>query len=158
MPHERGMRVLYRRTARVQGPIREVSRADRRITLDPTRRDRHGVPVARTSGPLHPESIRVGELHRARAAEWLGASGAARVWTTQISPEMTAGQHQAGTARMGDDPAVSVTDRWGRVHGHHNLWMLDASVHVSNGGFNPVLNIYALAFRNGEKLARATFR
>ena len=41
---------------------------------------------------------------------------------------------------MGDDPATSVTDPWGRVHGHDNLWVMDASVHVTNGPVNPVLD------------------
>ena len=64
------------------------------------------------------------------------------------------GQHQAGTARMGADPATSVTDPHGRVHGHDNLWVMDGSVHVTNGGFNPVLTILALAYRSAEQLAR----
>jgi len=51
---------------------------------------------------------------------------------------------------MGDDPRSSVTDSWGRVHGHDNLFIADGSLHVTNGGFNPVLTILALAFRVGE--------
>jgi choline dehydrogenase-like flavoprotein len=54
---------------------------------------------------------------------------------------------------MGTDPRSSVTDATGRVHGHDNLYVMDASVHVTNGGFNPVLTIMALAFRNAAKLA-----
>ena len=54
---------------------------------------------------------------------------------------------------MGDDPATSVTDPYGRVHGHDNLWVMDGSVHVTNGGFNPVLSILALAYRSAEQLA-----
>jgi choline dehydrogenase-like flavoprotein len=54
---------------------------------------------------------------------------------------------------MGDDPATSVTDRWGRVHGYDNLYVADGSVHVTNGGFNPVLTIMALAFRAAEHAA-----
>ena len=92
---------------------------------------------------------------RARAEEWIAASGARRVWTTPISDALTAGQHQAGTCRMGDDPATSVTDPWGRVHGHDNLWVMDGSVHVTNGPVNPVLTILALAFRSAEQLARS---
>ena len=65
----------------------------------------------------------------------------------------SAGQHQAGTCRMGDDPRTSVTDRWGRVWGHRNVLIADGSVHVTNGGVNPVLTILALAYRNSSKLA-----
>lgn len=152
LPNKHAMRDLYRRTSHVHAPIQEISRAESRVTLDPSLRDRHGVPVARTRGALHPESLRVGKMHRARAAEWLGASGAKRVWEKPFTAETTASHHQAGTCRMGDDPASSVTDRWGRVHGHRNLWVMDGSLHVSNAGFNPVLNIYALAFRNSSQM------
>jgi choline dehydrogenase-like flavoprotein len=55
---------------------------------------------------------------------------------------------------MGQDPKTSVTDKWGRVHNHDNLFVVDGSLHVTNGGFNPVLTIMALAFRSGEYIAR----
>jgi choline dehydrogenase-like flavoprotein len=42
-----------------------------------------------------------------------------------------------------------------RIHGHDNLYIADGSVHVTNGGFNPVLTIMALAFRTGEHVARS---
>jgi choline dehydrogenase-like flavoprotein len=33
------------------------------------------------------------------------------------------------------------------------LFVADASLHPTNGGFNPVLTIMALAFRNGTHIA-----
>jgi choline dehydrogenase-like flavoprotein len=53
---------------------------------------------------------------------------------------------------MGDDPATSVTNRDGQIHGISNLYVADGSTHVTNGGFNPVLTIMANAFRGGEKM------
>ena len=47
-----------------------------------------------------------------------------------------------------------VTDRWGRVWGHDNLFVADGSLHPTTGGFNPVLTIMALAFRNATEVAR----
>jgi choline dehydrogenase-like flavoprotein len=67
---------------------------------------------------------------------------------------MTGGQHQAGTARMGNDPKSSVTNAWGRVHGHDNLFVADGSLHVTNGGFNPVLTIMALAYRVADGMLK----
>ena len=148
------MRDLYRRTSHVFGPVQEIPMPDMRVTLDPKHTDRHGVPVARLSGRQHPETIRVGDAQREKALEWLRAAGALRVWpSAPIKDGVTGGQHQAGTARMGADPATSVTDPFGRVHGHDNLWVMDGSVHVTNGGFNPVLSILALAYRSAEHLA-----
>jgi len=48
---------------------------------------------------------------------------------------------------MGTDPATSVTDEYGRVWGHPNLRVIDGSLNVTNGGVNPVLTIFANAFR-----------
>jgi choline dehydrogenase-like flavoprotein len=92
---------------------------------------------------------------RERGEEWMRASGCEKVWSTQPGLILSGRQHQAGTCRMGNDPKSSVTDEWGRVHNHDNLFVVDGSLHVTNGGFNPVLTIMALAFRSAEFIARA---
>jgi choline dehydrogenase-like flavoprotein len=56
---------------------------------------------------------------------------------------------------MGDDPAHSVTDPYGRVWGHDNVWIADASLHVTNGGVNPVLTVLANALRITTNLTQA---
>ena len=56
---------------------------------------------------------------------------------------------------MGDDPATSVVDSHCRVHGHDNLYVADGSVHVTNGGFNPVLTIMTLSFRTAAHIAQS---
>ena len=89
---------------------------------------------------------------RERGEEWLRASGCEKIWSAQPGLILSGRQHQAGTCRMGKDPKTSVTDEWGRVHNHDNLFVVDGSLHVTNGGFNPVLTIMALAFRSGSTL------
>jgi choline dehydrogenase-like flavoprotein len=148
------MRDSYRRTTHVFGPVQETPHADARVTLADGVHDRWGNPVASLHGALHPETLVSARFLQDRGAEWLEAAGVERLWRAPIMNVLTAGQHQAGTCRMGDDPATSVTDRWGRVHGHRNLWVMDASLHVNNGGFNPVLTILALAYRSAEHLSR----
>lgn len=148
------MRHLYRHTSHVFGPIQEIPSPGNRVRLSPGVRDAQGMPVAQLSGWLHPENRHSADLLIEKGTEWLAASGARRIWSLPYSLDLTAGQHQAGTCRMGDDPRHSVTDPWGRVHGHDNLWIMDGSVHVTNGGFNPVLTIMALALRSARRLAR----
>jgi choline dehydrogenase-like flavoprotein len=126
------------------------------MSVDRDVRDKFGIPVARLSGAVHPETLRTAQFIRDRCMEWLRASGGKQVWGfAPTKPYLSAGQHQAGTCRMGDDLRTSVCDRWGRVHGHDNLFVMDGGLHVTNGGFNPVLTIMALAFRNAEHLARS---
>ncbi|MCH2078244.1 MAG: GMC family oxidoreductase [Rhodobacteraceae bacterium] len=60
--------------------------------------------------------------------------------------------HQCGTARMGDDPASSVTDTFGRCHDHPNLFITDASVLPTSAAVNPALTIAALALRTGQHI------
>ena len=87
-----------------------------------------------------------------RAKEWVLAAGAIKVWGDKPGLYLSGGQHQAGTCRMGHDPQTSVVDEWCKVHGHDNLFVADSSPHVTNGGFNPVLTIMALAWRTTERI------
>ena len=148
------MRESYLRTGQIQGPIQEIPTMSSRVRLSPTVKDRFGIPVAALSGSVHPESLRAASLLSEKAESWLWAAGALQVWRTEPGGGLSGGQHQAGTLRMGDDPATSVTDPSGRVHGYDNLWVSDGSAHVTNGGVNPVLTILALAFRTAEKLVK----
>jgi choline dehydrogenase-like flavoprotein len=147
------MRNAFTRTIHVMGPIQDTPNPECRVTVDRSVMDRFGLPVARLSGQTHKESINTAAFMWERSREWLLASGAVKIWGDRPGPGISGGQHQAGTCRMGKDPRSSVTDSFGRVHGHDNLYVMDASVHVTNGGFNPVLTIMALTFRNAAKLA-----
>ncbi|TDF96263.1 GMC family oxidoreductase [Paenibacillus piri] len=148
------MRESYLRTSHVQGPIQDIPTPESRVRLSPTIKDRFGIPVAQLSGSVHPESLRASAMLGEQAEIWLWAAGARQVWRTRPGGGLSAGQHQAGTLRMGNDPLTSVTDPHGRVHGYDNLWVSDGSVHVTNGGVNPVLTILALAFRMAENLVK----
>ena len=146
---KQGMRDLARRSMRLMGPIQEVTSADARVRVDRAVTDRYGVPVARFSGDAHPEDTRARDHTSARSADWLRAAGATRVAEMRGTLSGTSGgQHQAGTLRMGTDPSTSVVDPFGRVWGHDNVRIVDGSVHVTNGGVNPVLTIFATAMRS----------
>lgn len=137
----------YTRFAQVGGPVHEIPSSDCRVGVSRTVRDKHGVPVASLSGTTHPETVRTTKYMIEKAKEWLQASGAESIHAGTPGLGLSAGQHQAGTCRMGLDPQTSVVDDKCRVHGHDNLFIADSSVHVTNGGFNPVLTIMALSFR-----------
>lgn len=62
--------------------------------------------------------------------------------------------HQCGTARMGADPAASVTDSFGRSHDHQNLFIVDASILPTSAAVNPALTIAALALRAGAHISQ----
>ena len=148
------MRDNYTRVLHVRGPVQDIPNPDGRVTVDPSVTDRWGIPVARLSGTTHEETVKTAEFMRERGEEWLRASGCESVWSARPDLMLSGRQHQAGTCRMGHDPKSSVTDQWGRVHNLDNLYVVDGSLHVTNGGFNPVLTIMALAYRCADHIAK----
>lgn len=157
LANKRFMRDNYTRVLHVRGPVQDIPSPEGRVTIDRGVRDRWGMAVARLSGSTHPATVVAAEYMRRRGEEWLRASGCEKTWSAAPGLKLSGGQHQAGTCRMGLDPHTSVTDEWGRVHNHDNLFVVDGSLHVTNGGFNPVLTIMALAFRSARHIATAHF-
>lgn len=152
--HKQFLRDNFVKISRVHGPVQEIPSPDARVQVDQNVRDRWGIPVAHLSGTTHPETVRTSAFMYERTAEWMKAAGAVKIWGHPPQLRLSGGQHQAGTCRMGDDPAQSVTNSWGQVHNHDNLFIADGSLHVTNGGFNPSLTIMALAFRVSEGILR----
>ena len=62
--------------------------------------------------------------------------------------------HALGTLITGQDPARSVVDPQGRVHGMQHLHVADGSALARSSRVNPALTIYAWGLRLGEHLAR----
>jgi choline dehydrogenase-like flavoprotein len=153
--HKQAMRAAYKRNIQVFGPTQQIPSANARVTLDPTVRNKWGLPVARISGNVHPHTFEIGEVQAQRAVAWLKEAGA--ISTIKLSGKasgVSAGQHQAGTCRMGNDPKASVVDPGCRIHDVDNVFVIDGSVHVNNGGFNPALTIMAIAYMASASLVR----
>jgi choline dehydrogenase-like flavoprotein len=60
--------------------------------------------------------------------------------------------HQAGTCRMGSDPATSALNADCRAHEIDNLYVVDTSVFPSIGAVNPALTAMANSLRVGDHL------
>ena len=142
------VRRSYRRSFNIFGPTQDIPNRECRVTLAADVVDGLGVPAARLSGTTHPETVRTALFMREKAVQWLREVGARDISAKPVGLGMSAGQHQAGTCRMAADALHGVVDHQGRVFGHDNLLICDGSVHVTNGGFNPVLTIMATALRS----------
>ena len=55
---------------------------------------------------------------------------------------------------MGDDPKTSVVNKHCQIHDCDNVFVADGSVHVTNGGFNPVLTILALGYYASDYIVK----
>lgn len=66
--------------------------------------------------------------------------------------------HPMGTARMGGDPATSVIDSYGELHGTKGVFVADGSVFPSALGVNPQASIMAFAARTADYIHRNSDR
>ena len=82
----------------------------------------------------------------------LRAAGARRVVRVPIAP--FAGWHLLGTARMGADPASSVTDARGAAMRSPGCIVVDGSLFSTVGAVNPGSTIGALGLKIADDLAR----
>ena len=155
LAHKQAMRDWHKRTIVIIGPTQQIPTAEARVTVDPTVKDKWGLPVVRFSGNVHPQTFEIGEVQARRAEAWLKEAGAIQTSLMAGKPDLvSAGQHQAGTCRMGNDPKASVVNRNCQLHDVDNVFVIDSSVHVTNGGFNPALTIMAIAYFASGELVR----
>lgn len=152
--HKDFMRRFYKRSMATMGPVQEMPVFDARIQTDPKVKDYWGIPVVRMSGRKHPHTLEIAAHVVKKAEAWLKEAGAIETWTAVPGPSLSGGQHQAGTCRMGNDPKTSVVNKYCQVHDTDNVFVIDGSVHVTNGGFNPVLTIMAIAYYASDYLVR----
>ncbi len=146
LDHKKYVRQYYKRSVGVKSPVQEVPVFESRVELSPDVKDAWGIPTLRLSGHRHEKDGKAGAYLAERCEEWLKAAGAIKTWRTPPSLSLSGGQHQAGTCRMGNDSKTSVVDKYCRVHDVDNIYVVDGSVHVNNGGFNPSLTIQAIAY------------
>lgn len=123
------------------------------VTLDPTLTDSDGIPAPLVRYRLSENSLRMMEYAAKKATEALEAAGARQVFIR--NPLKQSGWHLLGTCRMGDDPATSVVDRWGRAHDVPNLFIVDGSLMVTSAAVNPTSTIQALALRTADYIKQA---
>ena len=123
------------------------------ISLDPNLVDAWGRPGIRVTYNDHPDDLSFAAFLQQRAVEILEGAGADKIWQIPINPT-TIAAHLLGTARMGNDPATSVVDRFHRAHDVPNLFICDGSSMVTSGRGQPTMTIQALAFRAGEHIGR----
>ena len=126
------------------------------VTLDPAVRDVFGLPVARItwSAGKHEQVAQQFWIPRLKTMMTRAGAGVAlAVPATYNSGGLPTGNHIMGGMMMGADPASSVTDTYGRVHGLDNVYVADGSVFVTSGAHNPTNTIMAVALRNMRHLA-----
>jgi choline dehydrogenase-like flavoprotein len=124
-----------------------LPRRENRITLDPHGRDAWGLPVLRFDYRFSDNELKMARDMGDSIEEMLKAAGAEdiRIGREPLPPGWSI--HEIGTARMGDDPKRSVTDRFCRLHDAENVFLADGAPFVSGGTQNTTWTILAMAWR-----------
>jgi choline dehydrogenase-like flavoprotein len=120
---------------------------DNRVELAEAR-DQYGLPVAKVTFNLHDNDKKLIEFAKNKTMEVMQAAGA------DVVVQEARYAHLVGGARMGDNPATSVVDKFGRTHDIPNLFICDGSILPTQGSANPGLTIQALAARTADYLIR----
>jgi quinoprotein glucose dehydrogenase len=144
--------------ARVRAYYDVIPAKESELTLDSTKKNRWGDPMpnlqfrdAAESVALRPHTEEtIHALFRAMAK----AGDGAVISTTSDAADIGQ-EHPGGGCRMGDDPATSVVDKWGRAHEHENLFVAGAPTNVSASCCNGTLTFVALGLRTAAKVGEA---
>ena len=120
-----------------------------RVVLSPTLFDKAGMPAPKLIYKTSKDSQAALDYAVEQARTIFTEAGATDLLAFNPAG---ANAHMTGTARMGDDPAASVVDRWCMSHDIPNLGILDGSVFVTCGAVNPTSTIAALSLRATERL------
>ena len=126
------------------------------VEIDPEGlKDRYGIPQVRFhTNAEYDHAFAMRDEMYGQMEEILKASGAEVLPYEKKNPyPLGSVTHEAGGARMGDDPKISMLDKWNRCHDIKNLLVVDAACFTSHPEKSVTLTIMALALRASEHLA-----
>ncbi|HSR67570.1 MAG TPA: GMC family oxidoreductase [Acidobacteriota bacterium] len=128
---------------------------DNRVTIDPDKKDRWGIPVLKISCKWRENERAMLNDMRESAAEMLDAAGAKGIvpFLENNAPGLTI--HEMGTARMGRDPKTSVLNAYNQCHDVPNVFVTDGACMTSSANQNPSITYMALTARAADYAAKA---
>ena len=117
--------------------------------------DRLGIPQVRFhTNAEYEHAFAIRDEMYGQMEEILKASGAVVLPYEKQEPyPLGSVTHEAGGARMGDDPRASVLDRWNRCHDIRNILVVDAGCFVTHPEKQITHTLMALAYRACDHLA-----
>jgi choline dehydrogenase-like flavoprotein len=145
--HHEVMRRRFRHSVGIAVMAEDLPDPENRVELDPRVTDSSGMPAARVTYRFSENSRAILRHGAGSARQALEAAGAREVLD---SGTVTVFAHLMGTARMGDDPARSVVNRWNQAHDVKNLFVVDGSSFTTSAAVNPTSTIGALALRAAD--------
>jgi choline dehydrogenase-like flavoprotein len=137
------------RSACLSAIVEQLPSPDNRVTVHKTEVDAIGIPRPEIHFSIDDYTQRGIEAAQETSRKVLEAAGGTNV---SAFSNPTSACHIMGTTRMGNDPATSVTDGYGRSHDHPNLYIAGSSLFPAGGSANPTLTLSALALRSATRI------
>lgn len=129
----------------------QLPHEDNKITIDPEVKDYYGIPVAKVTTELNNNDLEMLSFMSKKCKEIVEAAGAEEIVSEFGSYDLSAISHMSGTCRMGNDPNKSVLNTFCQSHDVKNLFVIDSSCFVTEGGGDsPSLTIMAIALRASD--------
>jgi choline dehydrogenase-like flavoprotein len=144
---KQSLRQPGRWTVNIGASIETLPRKENAVTLDASKRDKHGLPVIRIDMRYSDNERKAAAHAHKEAVAMLSLLGGQIVNSnTRIAPPGTS-IHDMGGACMGRDPRTSVTNAYNQVHDAPNVFVTDGAAMSSTGDRNPSLSFMALTAR-----------
>jgi choline dehydrogenase-like flavoprotein len=122
------------------------------VSLDPTHKDKYGMPVGKLRLEGHPHDVKVGKYIAKKCENILEEMGATNIYASISS---SASQNLvAGGCRFGDNPKHSVLNKYCQAHDVPNLFVADASFMPTGGSVAYTWTIYANALRVADYIVK----
>ena len=120
---------------------------ENKISLDPHKKDKWGLPVLAMDAELKENEFKMRKDMKEEMKAMFEASGVKNVTTWDNGHALGHGIHEMGTARMGKDPKTSVLNKWNQVWDCMNVFVTDGACMTSSACQNPSLTYMALTAR-----------
>jgi gluconate 2-dehydrogenase alpha chain len=150
------VRKHYRHSAPIGSLGSVMSYRDRYLSLDPTYKDAHGLPLLRITFDWHDNETRMAAYTAARIEEIVRAMKPEKHATLLIRDHYDVrfyqSTHTTGGAIMGSNPSNSVTNRYSQSWDLPNLFVYGASAFPQNFGGAPTGLLAALAYLSAAQI------
>nr|WP_294902637.1 GMC family oxidoreductase [uncultured Lacibacter sp.] len=151
------MRYFYGANVGMAGRGEAIPVETNYCAIDPDVVDQYGIPVLKFNVKWSDHEIKQAKHMKETFKEIMHNMGAIITWGGDDGPENNYGLeapgkiiHEAGTARMGNDPKRSALNKHNQAHDCKNLFVVDGAAFVSQADKNITWTILALSMRASE--------
>ena len=129
----------------MQGEV--IPKHDNHVRLSRDQKDEWGIPQLITSVSYDDNDEKMVKDFLTQGAEILKVAGCKDIVPNDSKQAPGLDIHEMGGARMGNDPATSILNKWNQVHSCKNVFVTDGACMTSVGNQNPSLTFMALTAR-----------